>query len=102
MAVFQVLMTLLSPSSIHQYRQILPLLLTLLLTIADVLFLGVLGMCVVACRVQLAVLDLALMLATSAWWRCPFIDREPLASVPFEQLSEVAPNQLGKIRLVGN
>jgi hypothetical protein len=40
MAVLQVLITLLSPSSMRQYRQISPLLLTLLLTIADASFLG--------------------------------------------------------------
>jgi hypothetical protein len=40
MAILQVLVTLTSPSSISKYRQISPLLLTLLLTNADASFLG--------------------------------------------------------------
>jgi hypothetical protein len=40
MAILQVLVNLLCPPSIGQYRQLSPLLLTLLLTIADASFLG--------------------------------------------------------------
>jgi hypothetical protein len=45
MAVLQALLPLLCPSSIRKYRQISPLLLTLLLTIADTSFLGALLCC---------------------------------------------------------
>ena len=40
MAVFQAFLVLICPLSIRQYRQVSPLLLTLLLTIADTPFLG--------------------------------------------------------------